>query len=101
LRFFCYKRVENDLGTKNMTDDVKKLSFEQAVQELETIVKKLESGDIPLEESIHAYERGVALKKHCEKTLQEARMKIEKISLDENGTPVSTQEIPAELAQLD
>ncbi len=80
---------------------VQDLNFEQALQELEKIVKHLESGDIPLEDSISAYERGVALKKHCEAKLKEAQLKIEKITTDENGRPVSTTEIQAELATLD
>lgn len=83
-----------------MSTDVKDMSFEQALQELEQIVRKLEAGDIALEESIKAYERGVALKQHCESKLKDAQLKIEKITLDQDGTPVSTSEIPAELAQL-
>lgn len=80
--------------------DIKALSFEQALQELEKIVRHLESGDIPLEESISSYERGVALKQHCEAKLKDAQMKIEKITLNQDGDPVSTSEMPAELAQL-
>ena len=63
------------------------LSFEQALAELETIVSNLESGKAPLEDSIQAYERGIALKKHCEKKLGEAQEKIEKISIGPDGTP--------------
>lgn len=61
------------------------LSFEEALTELETIVKNLETGKAPLEDSIASYERGVALKKHCEKKLKEAQTKIEKIAINENG----------------
>ncbi len=63
------------------------LNFEKALAELEEIVKSLESGRAPLEESISAYERGIVLKNHCEKKLQEARLKIEKITLSADGTP--------------
>ena len=66
------------------------LSFEQALGELETIVKSLESGDIQLEDSIKAYERGAALKAHCEARLKSAQLKIEKISVKPDGT-VGTQ----------
>jgi exodeoxyribonuclease VII small subunit len=66
---------------------LEKLSFEQALAELETIVGNLESGKAPLAESIDAYERGIALKTLCEKKLAEARMKIEKITLSPDGTP--------------
>lgn len=65
---------------------VEKLSFEEALGELEGIVRSLESGQAPLENSITAYERGIALKKHCETKLREAQMKIEKISVSNDGT---------------
>jgi len=63
------------------------LSFETALGELEEIVRALESGKAPLDESISAYERGIALKTHCEKKLAEARFKIEKITLSPDGKP--------------
>src|SRR5712671_6714524 len=47
--------------------DVKKLSFEKAIEELESIVKRLEEGKVPLEESVAIYERGEALKRRCER----------------------------------
>lgn len=65
---------------------LEKLNFEAALSELEGIVRSLESGKAPLEESIEAYERGIALKNHCEKKLAEARLKIEKITLSPDGT---------------
>ncbi|MCK5374541.1 MAG: exodeoxyribonuclease VII small subunit [Alphaproteobacteria bacterium] len=65
---------------------VKALSFEEALEELETIVRKLETGEAPLEDSISAYERGTELKRHCEEKLRDAQIKIEKISISENGT---------------
>lgn len=64
---------------------IESLSFEDAIQELETVVKNLERGETPLEESIGAYERGIALKKHCETRLREAQAKIEKITVDKDG----------------
>ena len=76
--------------------DIKDMSFEDALGELETIVRNLESGNTKLDESINAYERGVALKKHCEKRLENARLKIEKISLDENGAPQGLEPFDAE-----
>ncbi len=65
---------------------VEKLSFEQALIELETIVRDLETGKAPLEDSISAYERGIALKTHCEKKLREAQSKIEKITVRADGS---------------
>lgn len=80
-----------------MTETSKKsenLSFEEALSELETIVKNLETGKAPLEDSIASYERGVALKKHCEKKLKEAQTKIEKIAINENGDVSSSPAAP-------
>ncbi|MCA6226237.1 MAG: exodeoxyribonuclease VII small subunit, partial [Phenylobacterium sp.] len=59
--------------------DIAKLSFEQALAELERIVGQLETGQAPLEESIALYERGALLKAHCETRLEQARLKVEKI----------------------
>jgi exodeoxyribonuclease VII small subunit len=61
------------------------LSFEKALAELEAIVSKLESGNAPLEESISLYERGAALKAHCEAKLKSAQEKIEKIVVSGTG----------------
>ena len=69
------------------TANLENLSFEKALAELEVIVRDLESGKAPLEESIASYERGIALKTHSEKKLAEARLKIEKISLSPDGSP--------------
>lgn len=69
-----------------MTDTpLKDMSFEDALKELETIVTRLERGDAPLEDSISIYERGAALKAHCEGKLKAAQLKVEKIVLDTNG----------------
>ena len=71
--------------------DVSTLSFEQAVEELEKIVAALERGDVPLDRSIEIYERGEALKKHCETLLSAAENRIEKIRLDRAGKPQGTE----------
>jgi len=65
--------------------DIKTLSFENALAELEAIVQKLESGEAELEASIALYERGAALKAHCAAKLKSAQEKIEKIVVGENG----------------
>ncbi|MCQ4631957.1 exodeoxyribonuclease VII small subunit [Shinella sp. CPCC 100929] len=70
--------------------DVSALTFEQAVEELEKIVAALERGDVPLDRSIEIYERGEALKKHCETLLSAAENRIEKIRLDRAGKPQGT-----------
>lgn len=74
----------------SIADDVKTMSFETALVELEGIVKKLESGQAPLAESIAIYERGEALKAHCEALLKAAEMRIEKITL-RGGQPTGTE----------
>ena len=67
--------------------DIASLSFEQALAELEQIVGRLESGQAPLEDSIQLYERGAALKAHCEQRLEAARLRVEKIVMSASGTP--------------
>ncbi|MDF2096240.1 exodeoxyribonuclease VII small subunit [Aquibaculum arenosum] len=71
-------------------EDVTKLSFEEALEELKDIVKRLESGEGRLDEAIEAYERGANLKQQCEKKLQEAQAKIERIGLGSDGTPTTS-----------
>lgn len=76
-------------------DDVKALSFEAALAELEQIVDKLESGKAPLAESIAIYERGEALKAHCEMLLKTAEARIEKITLSRDGRATGTEPLDA------
>lgn len=64
---------------------VEKMSFEEALAELETIVRQLEQGDVELDQSIAIYERGAALKKHCEARLKAAELKVEQIVQDRDG----------------
>jgi len=70
-----------------MTDqaDIATLSFEQALEELERIVAELESGKAELERSIQVYERGAALKAHCDAKLREAQLRVEKIIMGPAG----------------
>ena len=81
---------------ENTQVDVKKLSFERAIEELESIVKRLEDGKVPLEESVAIYERGEALKAHCDRLLKAAEDKVEKIRLSRDGKPVGTEPLDAE-----
>lgn len=64
---------------------IEELSFEGALKELEAIVARLEQGEVDLEDSIALYERGQALKTHCEKKLKSAEGRLEKIVLGEDG----------------
>jgi exodeoxyribonuclease VII small subunit len=69
----------------NISPDITKLSFEEALEQLEDIVSKLEDGSINLEESIEEYTRGVHLRNHCETKLKEATLKVEQITIDKDG----------------
>jgi exodeoxyribonuclease VII small subunit len=71
--------------------DIKKMPFERAIEELETIVKRLEEGKVPLEESVAIYERGEALKARCEELLRQAEARVEKITLDAAGKPTGSE----------
>lgn len=71
--------------------DIKELSFERALAELEAIVGRLERGDVELEESIAIYERGEALKEHCDRLLKQAEAKVEKLTFDASGAPKGTE----------
>jgi exodeoxyribonuclease VII small subunit len=71
--------------------DVKRLAFERAIEELESIVKRLEEGKVPLEESVAIYDRGEALKRRCEELLRQAEARVEKITLDATGKPSGTE----------
>jgi len=73
-----------------------KITFEQAMAELDEIVRKLENGQIPLEEAVKVYERGIELKKICEEKLNTAEMKIEKLTL-KNGQPTETEALDEQL----
>jgi exodeoxyribonuclease VII small subunit len=73
------------------TTDIAKLPFERAIEELESIVKRLEDGKVPLEESVAIYERGEALKKRCEELLRQAEARVEKITLDAGGKPTGSE----------
>jgi exodeoxyribonuclease VII small subunit len=74
---------------------VETLSFEEALGELQTIVRSLETGEAPLEKSIEAYERGTLLKMHCEAKLSDAKAKIEKIVVQKDGS-IKTQPLDSE-----
>jgi exodeoxyribonuclease VII small subunit len=71
--------------------DIKKMAFERAIEELESIVKELEAGKVPLEKSVEIYERGEALKARCEELLRQAEARVEKITLDASGKPTGSE----------
>ena len=69
------------------------MSFEEAMAALESVVNRLEAGEVALEDSIKLYERGSELKAHCQRKLAEAEEKVAQITLDENGQPKGTQAV--------
>ena len=82
--------AQQSLNSQNDTD-VGQLSFERAIEELESIVKRLEDGKVPLEESVAIYERGEALKRRCEELLHQAEARVQKITLDAGGNPTGAE----------
>src|SRR3974390_1405824 len=76
--------------------DIKGMSFEAALKELEQIVTRLEKGDVELEQSIEIYERGEALRAHCDQLLKRAEAKVERITLDAQGLAAGTVPLDAE-----
>ncbi|MEZ5908858.1 MAG: exodeoxyribonuclease VII small subunit [Hyphomicrobiaceae bacterium] len=76
--------------------DLKDMSFETALKELEQIVQRLETGRVELEESISIYERGDALKAHCERLLKQAEAKVEKLTLSPEGKPDGSEPLEPE-----
>ena len=82
------------MGTNEDACDIASMTFEDALVELEAIVRRLEEGTAKLDEAIAAYERGAALKRHCERKLEEAKARVDKIIAGPDGQ-VSTE--PAKL----
>ena len=81
----------SDLKPQSKHLDIKEMTFERALKELEAIVGRLERGDVELEESITIYERGEALKDHCDRLLRQAEAKVEKLTLSPSGEPTGTE----------
>ena len=74
------------MSAPSIPADIQKLSFEDALAELEQIVQRLEAGKAKLDEAIGSYERGALLKLHCETKLREAQLKVEQIVLNLDGS---------------
>ncbi|TIX50173.1 exodeoxyribonuclease VII small subunit [Alteraurantiacibacter aquimixticola] len=75
--------------------NIGEMSFEDALKALEEVVKRLESGEVPLDESIALYERGEALRGHCQARLDAAQARIEKIVAGADGKPAATEPFDA------
>ena len=71
--------------------DPKAMTFEEAMRELERVVQQLDSGDVPLDQSIALYDRGSKLRERCEALLKDAEVKVEKIRTDAEGNAAGTE----------
>jgi len=76
--------------------EIASMSFEQALRALEDVVRKLESGEVPLDESISLYERGEELRRHCQARLDAAQARIEKIVAGPDGKPAAVEPFDAD-----
>lgn len=75
-----------------MTQEINNMTFEQAMEELETVVRQLESGKIKLDEAVAVYERGVKLKNFCEEKLKSAKSKIDKLVIGKDGSIIGKED---------
>ena len=75
--------------------DISQMTFEDALKALEDVVRKLETGEVPLDQSIDLYERGERLRKHCQARLDAAQARIEKIVAGPDGKAVGTEPFEA------
>lgn len=78
-----------------MPKEIKNISFEEALKELEVIVQQLESGQVKLEEAVAAYEKGIQMQKICEEKLKTAQLKVEKLILDKTAMPTGKEPLDA------
>ena len=83
------------MNEPNLTADIAAMSFEDALAELEGIVRRLEGGQVKLDDAIQSYERGAQLKRHCEKKLNEAQQRVDRIVIGPDGA------VTVEPAKLD
>ncbi|MDE2513857.1 MAG: exodeoxyribonuclease VII small subunit [Alphaproteobacteria bacterium] len=77
------------MAQRSTPSEIAKLNFEDALKELEDIVRRLETGNAKLDDALAAYERGALLKQHCESKLREAQARVDKIVLGSDGKPAT------------
>ena len=85
------------MNDSTLSADLAAMSFEDALAELEQIVRRLEAGQVKLDDAIQSYERGAQLKRHCEQKLNEAQQRVDRIVIGSDGTVAAE---PARLASL-
>jgi exodeoxyribonuclease VII small subunit len=87
--------AKNETAPDTIPEDIAGMSFEAAMEELEDVVRQLESGEVALDKSIEMYTRGEMLKRHCEQRLKAASEQVERIVTDQDGEAVGVE--PAEI----
>jgi exodeoxyribonuclease VII small subunit len=85
------KEIDMSLPPATSAGDIAALSFEDALRALEDVVRSLESGEVPLDDSITLYERGEALRRHCQARLDAAQARIERIVAGADGQTTGVQ----------
>ncbi len=80
------------MAEKKRKDDISKLSFEESIRQLKEIVDKIEQGQIPLQDSLDQYEKGMSLIKRCRSILQKAEKRIEKVSREQQAEEETAEE---------
>ena len=94
--FLSFLLIRAQMSDPINTADIATMSFEDALAELEQIVRRLEAGQVKLDEAILCYERGAQLKRHCEQKLNEAQQRVDRIVIGPDG---SVGAEPAKLSQ--
>jgi exodeoxyribonuclease VII small subunit len=89
------------MAEKKHKDDVSKLNFEDSIKQLKEIVERIELGEIPLQDSLEKYEKGMTLIKHCRTILQQAEERIEKISKEEAAGRAGEKDVAPEANEDD
>jgi exodeoxyribonuclease VII small subunit len=89
------------MSDPTVSDDLAAMSFEDALAELEQIVRRLEAGQVKLDDAIQSYERGAQLKQHCEQKLNEAQQRVDRIVIGSDGVVAAEPTKLAEPAKLD
>jgi exodeoxyribonuclease VII small subunit len=87
-----YKTKVIKMATDKQKDNLEKVSFEDSIKELTAIVSKIEQGEIPLQQSLEQYEKGMMLIKHCREILKKAEKRIEKIAEEKNEEEIENKE---------
>ena len=84
------------MGEKQLSEEISRMSFEEALEALDNIVRQLETGKVKLDDAINFYDRGMLLRQHCEKKLSAARLKMDQITVSLEGEAVGVTPVAME-----